>query len=157
MTKAELLAELATQFDSVASPVKQQGAVKADGGQVYSVMVRQNSGDTAGYRNVRFLVYNEGTGGEVAYYDQRKPVDDVVSRSTFKEWIKEQISSNPDNYKGLIIHYLNEFTEEAVFSKLEGTAVLERSYFWARRGQGISDITNFDPTIYSKNYRVWPE
>lgn len=162
MTKAELLAQLEAAYDAVGEPIAQQGTRPADGSQRYSVQVCEVGGDAAGYRNIMFVVRDEGTASEVALYEQSEPVDETVRRTAFLQWIKSVVTADPDSYKGLIIHWWNEVTEEAVFSKLDAdqqnAEKLTRVHYWARRDPvEVRVITGFDIDQYQRDCRVWPE
>jgi len=157
MNKAELLADLAGRFDYVAEPILQDGAGFPDGAEQYSVKVRSDAGDTSGYQNVRFCVIDEGGQDELAFFLNVDPVDPATAGSEFYKWIRNTRQNNPDNFKGLQIHWWDETTAEAIYSILTGDP-LERKFYWVRMGGGPpAEIANFNIEDYRRDCRVWPD
>lgn len=72
MTKAELLAALATKYSGgvVGTPVER---ANSNGVRTYQVDVLDVSGDVATGGTVLFYVVDEGGAGESAYWKQREP------------------------------------------------------------------------------------
>ena len=156
MNCAQMLAALAAQYDFVATPILQEGATHPDGGQLWSVKVREDSGDACGYRVLTFVVRDLGLPGETAQYLQTAPVEDTVKRTEFLAWIKETILAAPGDLRGVSIHWWNEMTTEAVFSMLVGTTSLTRTGYWIRMGQAAVPIDNFNIADYRQDCTVWP-
>lgn len=160
MTKAQLLAQLTAKYPWVGTATLQDGAVYQDGSVTYAVPVKliadPNGQPTAEITIVGIMVRNEGGVGEEAFYISSPPGDDAVQRGAFWAWIRAAVVANPDSYKGLILHLVDEVKEDAVYSRLDG-AQLGRKFFFVKRGTAPVEITaalNIDH--YRRDCRVWP-
>jgi len=174
MLKSEYLAALATKYAAVDTPVQQVnaqnpgGIILFDGSRLYSVKVREeetnSAGETtAGYRNISFIVWQEGFPEERAMdYQVASDTEETIRRTAFFQWIRDTVSAAPDSFKGAMVHTWNEDTQECVFSMLvesedPPTGVLVRKGYRVRRGFAAEEISGFNVADYRSDCRVWPK
>ena len=155
MTTAEFLAGLnALDFvDWVGSPELLK--TKQDGSKWYLVNIRETKGATAVYRNIHYYVIDEGLPGETAFYKDTQPQQQTV-QSDLRAWMLLAVDTNPNNYKGIQIHWISERYEMVVYSILIADASnLKWQAYYVRKNQGAPvAITNHEASRLSSIFQV---
>jgi hypothetical protein len=147
LNKSELLSNLLSKdwIGSVGSPTLLE--TKPDGSKLYSVNYREKVGNAGVYRNIQFYVVDEGGGGETAFYKDREPMEANSDQSSLKAWLINAIDNNPNNYKGIQILWASERWEMIIYTILEGTPLVQKTYYF-RKGVGSpTEINNFNPEL----------
>lgn len=145
MTKAELLADLAGRdfIAWVGTPSKVKD--DADGFAYYTVRVGERVGNVGTFHQVTFFVWNDGGQDELAYYQGQDPFQTSIM-SEFRRWIYGVYAANPQNFKGLVIHRIDEIAKSCIYTILEGTPLTQHTYF-VIMGQAPVAISNFNPSL----------
>lgn len=154
MTKAELLADLASkEFCDEIFAVEQTGT-HANGTKVYHAQVRDVKGKLAYHRTVPFYVVNEGEDNEVAYYDTNEPIESNTRNKDLYEWMRSAVDANPSNYKGIQIRWLSERYEMVIYSILTGSPLEYKTYYIHRGNGGPQEIPNFEQSMINSVFNI---
>lgn len=161
MTKTELLVDLAARdgIDSLIG-VAEDVTPSGDVGVVkwYSQAVWEVRGDAAVKKTITFYVIDEGGAGEVAYYKDAEPQSDPLVRpNALYSWMRDVVDANPNDYKGVQIHFVSERWEMIIYSIFEddGASGLEWNTYYFRKGVGAPvKISNHDPKFLQSLFRV---
>lgn len=150
MTKAELLIDLAAQdgvLRLLGDPEDITPSGETAGVKWYIQNLVEARGKTALKRTVHFYVFDQGEPTEDAYYKEHLPEDQKnTTASALREWMRDAIDANAENYKGIQILWLSERWQMVIFAKLDadGDNLAWQTYY-VRKGYGAAKaITNHD-------------
>jgi hypothetical protein len=161
MTHAELLVDLAARDgirELVGIPV--DVTPSGDVGVVawYDQSVWERDEKVGLKKSIRYYVLDEGGPGEDAYYKDAEPQTlPSVTPNALHSWMRDIIDADPDDYKGVQVHYVSERWLMVVFSVLEddGASGLEWQTYYIRKGAGAPvKISNHDPSYLQSLFRV---
>lgn len=138
MTKAELLAELASKVEKVGDPVRVESSF---GVTTYDVPVLDREGTTATKRTVPIYVVDEGEPGEVAYFrlslDRDEQSADEAYAAAAQDWLNQIVAAGTgDILSGELLetNRTNKFIVARVFVNLKTTpASAEERRYLVRR------------------------
>ncbi len=113
MNKSELLTKLATDFDELGDPIRQFQNVDVTG---YTVMIFEIDGDSMNRRNIDFLVVDEGTAAEAAYWALPAAPVRITTLRLFQEKLTTYVQSllTAATYDAVFIDQIEKGTEQAI-------------------------------------------
>ena len=153
-TKAELITEIGTTYtlgslihETPLLSAGDQALYAAENLKIYRQIVHEQSEGKMIRRAISFYVFDEGGGGEVAYYKDRKPTDSVKAdpvtafRTTVEAEIATRVAAD-QIYRGTIreIDESGEWAVVRVFMEDSGPPVVvrETDYFvWKKNDDSI--------------------
>ena len=146
MDKAALLASLAAK-SWVDHVYDEHLDNEDDGFNYYSVRIRELRGSVGAHRQVKFYVVDDGGAGEVALWQGVEPTPHH-NTSEFRKWMFDAYVTNPLNFPGLILHYVDEVGEWAYISYIVSDA---QAQFWVRKGQSpVATTFDYDSFKYTE-------
>ena len=134
MTKSELLADLATKYESVESEIL-ESADSPTGYNRYLVKVWDIADTRILSHNIRFYVYHEGLGDEEAYYEDEKPapkdfladVEEYIATIIGNNTIKAAYIEDIDliNETAILRVVINDYSEVKALATYDGSGDIQ--------------------------------
>lgn len=160
MNKSQLLSDLANRvgvLSLIGGPVDSTPSGDQGTGLIwYQQPLWQVHGKAAVKQVVWFYVLNEGEAGEVAYYKDREPFLDNVEQTDLKAWMVGVVAANPNNYRGIQIHWTSESLGMVIYSVLvdDGAGGLKWTTYYVRKNNGSPKlISNHKPEFLNSIVR----
>lgn len=97
--------------------------------------------------------HSEQASVTVAYYQGSEPAPHS-QLSEFRKWLLAQYTGTPGDYRGVLLHHVDEITETAIISRLEGTTTLARVFYFSKKGQQLVEISDGTAELAALEYNL---